>query len=266
MTLQLNKDKIRSMINEDERLDERAFTEYRDVHIEADYVSTTADGSAYVEIGDTKVVVGISMDTDSPYSDRPGQGTIITNAELTPMAAPDFESGPPGEEATEIARVIDRGIRESSMIDLTDLVIEEGEKCWMAFIDIHVIDYDGNLLDAAAIGATTALLNAGLPALNDDGTVDRDNYQGELPTNGAPMTMTGSKIEDEIIFDTTADEEDVLDARLTVTFKEDGNVVNMQKGGPNPLTKAETEEILDIAEEKGDMFRERIYDALEEAE
>lgn len=266
MTLQLNQDKIREMIGDGERIDEREFMEYRDVDIEADYISTTADGSAYVQIGDTKLVVGISMDTDSPYPDRPGQGTIITNAELTPMAAPEFESGPPGEEATEIARVVDRGIRESGMIDLEDLIIEEGETCWMAFIDIHVIDYDGNLLDAAAIGATTALLDADLPALNDDGTVDRENHQGELPTNGAPMTITGSKIAGQVLFDTTAEEEDVLDARLTVTFKEDGNVVNMQKGGQEPLRKAETEEILEIAEEKGEMLRERIYDALEEAE
>ncbi len=266
MVLKINEQNIKETVENGERHDDRDFKEVRDVKIVPNYIHETADGSALVQIGDTKVVVGISTDTGEPYPDRPEQGTIITNAELTPMASPHYESGPPGEEATELARVVDRGIRESGMVDLEDLIIEEGEKCWMVFIDAYVIDYDGNLIDAATIGAVTSLLLANLPEIDEDGLVDRENYQGELPTHGIPMTVTGSKISGEILFDTTADEEAVREAWLAATLKDDGKVVNMQKGGRHSMTKSEVMEILGEAEDKCEFFRKKIKEAVEKAE
>lgn len=74
------------------------------------------------------------------------------------MAFPSFEAGPPNEQSIEIARVVDRGgIRESRMVDLEKLVIEPGKKVWIIFIDINVLDYDGNLIDASSLGAVAAL-------------------------------------------------------------------------------------------------------------
>lgn len=265
MVLQINETNIRKTVEDGERLDGRDFDEFRDITIEPDYVHETADGSAYVEMGDTKVIVGISTETGDPYPDTPDAGAIITNAELTRMAAPRYESGPPGDEATELARLVDRGIRESGMLDLEDLIIEEGETCWMVFIDIHVIDYDGNLIDAASLGAVTALKLADLPTYDEEeGTVDRDERQ-PLETEGLPMTVTGSKIAGQILFDTTADEEDVRRARLTSTIKEDGNVVSMQKGEPEALSDDDVMEILRTSKEKGEMLREKVRDALERA-
>ncbi len=263
MVISINDKNISKMIEKGERMDDRDLDEFRELKIEPGYINETADGSAMVELGDTKVLVGISTDTESPYPDAPDQGMLITNVELTPMAAPHYEPGPPGDEATELARVIDRGIRESGVIDLEDLVIEEGEEVYAVFIDIHVLDYDGNLMDASSIGAATALMLGRLPEIDEDGELDRDNYK-ELPINGLPITLTGSKIGSKIVFDTTADEEDVRDTRLTVTIKEDGKVVNMQKGEPGPLKADDVSEIIETIEEKADKFRERIRKSVEE--
>lgn len=265
MVLQINENNIRQTIEDGERLDGRDFDAFRDITIEPDYIHETADGSAYVEMGDTKVIVGISTEVGDPYPDKPDSGAIITNAELTRMAAPRFESGPPSDEAVEIARLVDRGIRESGMLDLEELGIEDGETCWMVFIDVHVIDFDGNLVDAASVGAVTALKRADLPVYDEEtGEVDRDERQ-PLETEGLPMTVTGSKIAGEILFDTTADEEEVRRARLTSTIQEDGNVVSMQKGEPEALTDSDVMEILRTSKEKGEMLREKVREALEEA-
>ena len=263
MVISINDKNISRMIENEERLDDRDLYEFRDLKITPGYINETADGSAMVELGDTKVLVGISTDLDTPYPDAGDQGMLITNVELTPMAAPHYEPGPPGDEATEIARVVDRGIRESGVIDLSDLVIEEGEDCYAVFIDIHVLDYDGNLMDAASIGAATALMLGRLPEIDEDGELDRDNYK-ELPVNGIPITLTGSKIGSKIVFDTTADEEDVRDTRLTVTVKEDGKVVNMQKGEPGPLKADDVSEIIETINEKAEFFRERIREVIKE--
>ncbi len=265
MVLQINRNNISRLIQKGERLDERELDEFREVEIVPNYIHETADGSALVKIGDTKVLVGISTDLDTPYPDAADQGMLITNVELTAMASPHYESGPPGDEAIELARVVDRGIRESGMLDLTDLVIEEGEDCWAVFIDIHVLDHDGSLMDAAAIGAATALHMAELPAIDEDGQVDRDNYQGDLPTEGIPISLTGSKIAGELVFDTTADEEEVRESRLTVTLTDEGNVVNMQKGESGPMSADEVASIIDTIEDKAERVRENIRDAVERA-
>jgi len=103
------------------------------------------------------------MDIGEPYPDTPEQGAMSTAVELIPLASPDFESGPPRANAIELSRVVDRGIRESKFIDLEKLCIESGEKVWIVFIDIHVLDYDGNLFDACSLAASAALLSAKVP-------------------------------------------------------------------------------------------------------
>ena len=45
----------------------------------------------------------------------------------------------------------------AQMIDLEKLCIEPRKEVWMNFIDIYVLDYDGNLFDAAFLGAVAAL-------------------------------------------------------------------------------------------------------------
>ena len=80
-----------------------------------------AEGSARVKLGDTDVVAGIKVILGDPYPDSKDKGVMTTTAELTPLASSDFETGPPSRQAIEIARVVDRGIRESQTINLKAL-------------------------------------------------------------------------------------------------------------------------------------------------
>jgi exosome complex component RRP42 len=64
-----------------------------------------------------------------------------------------------------------------------------------------------------------------------------------LPMVNYPIAVTFAKIGDKILMDTGLDEEQVMDARLTLTLEKDGNVCAIQKGGGSGyFTK---EEILD---------------------
>ena len=150
ITAEIKKDYIIKLAKSGKRADDRKFDEFRKIEIETDIIKK-AEGSAKVRIGNTQVIAGIKMDVGEPYPDTPDSGVMTTAAELIPMASPDFESGPPDEESIELARVVDRGIRESEVIDVDKLCIVPGEKVWMVFIDIHILDYDGNLFDAAAL-------------------------------------------------------------------------------------------------------------------
>ena len=153
---------LHKLAQANKRIDGRAFDEYRPIKIETNFVKK-AEGSAKVELGNTKVLVGVKLEVGEPYPDSPDCGVLTTNAELIPMASPEFEAGPPDEKSIELARVVDRGIRESEMIDLEKLCIEPGEKVWVVFVDIHILDFDGNLFDASSLAALAALLTAKVP-------------------------------------------------------------------------------------------------------
>ena len=86
------------------------------------------------------------MDVAEPYPDSQDKGNLMVTAEFLPLSSPRIELGPPQFDSIELARVIDRGIRESKFIELEKLCIKEGEKVWTVFIDIYSINDDGNLL------------------------------------------------------------------------------------------------------------------------
>ncbi len=259
--MELNKKTIREMIQDGERLDGRSRDEFRDVEIETDYIHETAEGSAKVSIGDTQVLVGVKVNVEEPYPDRPGQGKIVTNAELAPMAAREYESGPPQEPGVELARVVDRGIRESEAIDLSELCIEEGEKVYSVFIDIHVLNDDGSLIDASSLGAMAALMTGFMPEYDEEEeTLNRDKEAGDIPLAEEPVTVTGHKISDTIVWDTTGEEEEAQDARLTVSINENGNIVAMQKGETEPYSQEEIMRTVEEARGKTEKFRELLHE------
>ena len=262
--MKLNEKDIRKKVKKGERHDGRDLEEYRDIEIETDYIKETADGSALVSIGDTKVVAGVSTDVEEPYDDRPESGTIVTNAELAPMADREFESGPPQEDGVELARVVDRGIRESEAIDLEDLCITPGEKVYTVFIDLHILNNDGNLIDASSLAAMAALMSGSLPLYDEEsGELDRDEEWKDIELSTEPVTATARKIGDELVFDTTKEEEEAQDARLTVSIGENGQVVAMQKGERQPYSTLEIVEAMEKVKEKTSEFRRLLEEAVE---
>jgi len=236
------------------RVDGRGFSDLRPLEITKGYAAEKAPGSALVKLGKTMVLAGVSVDVGTPYPDSPLSGIMTTSAELRPMASPTFESGPPREDAIELARVVDRGIRESGAIDVEKLFIEE-EKVWAVFIDIHILDNNGNLIDTAGLAAIAALLDARMPKYEDDKVV-RGEWSGKLPITCTPVPITFAKIKDRILADPTLDEEYAMDSRLTISTTDTVNA--MQKGGAGKFTTQEIESMVDTAFEKAPALRRKV--------
>ena len=249
---------VRQIIEDNKRIDGRALDAYREIVIESGVVPS-AEGSARVKLGDTDVLAGVKIDVGTPFADTSDEGVLMVGTEFVPLASPDFESGPPREEAIEVARVVDRAIRESKSIDVKKLCIKEGEKVWMVYVDVDVLDDHGNLIDAVSLAAMSALMNAKMPILGEDGRVDHDKKGTEpLPIKGKPLCTTFFKVGNQIAVDPSLSETNAMDARLTVgTFEQDGKVrlCSMQKGGPVGFTVEELEKIIHMAEQKGAELR-----------
>ncbi|MCD6591250.1 MAG: exosome complex protein Rrp42 [Candidatus Aenigmarchaeota archaeon] len=246
---------IRNLITKGDRIRGRALDQYRDIVIEKNPIKN-AEGSALVKIGKTEVMVGVKLDIGEPFADTPDEGILIAGAEFSPIASPEFELGPPGENAIELARVVDRGIRESKCIDMKKLCIKKGEKVWMVNIDIQPLSHDGNLIDAAGIAAIVALMNARLPKLEDDKVVYGEKTDTTLPVNDIPIPVTVAKINGKLFVDPDLEEEDSIDARLTITTKSNGNVCALQKGRTGSFSFEEIEEAIKISVRKGKEIRE----------
>jgi exosome complex component RRP42 len=250
----LKRDYVSNMVGQGKRQDGRAFDQLRDLQIEKGYAKDKACGSAYVKLGNTEVLSGISMDVGAPYPDQPTSGVMSTSVEFRPIAHPTFESGPPREDSIEVARVIDRGIRESHSIDLDKLYIEE-DKIWMVFIDIHILNHDGNLIDAGGIAAISALLDCRMPKF-EAGKVIRGEWAGKLPMTCTPIPFTFGKVGSAILMDAQADEEFAMDARLTVTTSDTLNA--MQKGGVGSFTMDEVTSCVETAFRRAPQVRKMV--------
>ena len=234
------KESVTNLMKNGERSDDRGVDDYREISLETGVIKK-AEGSARVKIGNTQIMVGTKPQIGEPFSDTPNVGVLMTNSELIPMAAPDFEPGPPDERSVELARVTDRCMREAGVLDLEKLAIVEGEKVWMIFLDLHILDYDGNLMDAAVLGSMAAIMDTKIPETRVEGDeiiIDREKMI-PLPIKEKALMCTFAKIGGELVVDPSLEEEQILDARISIGMREDGSICAMQKGGMKPLTKDE---------------------------
>ena len=254
----LRKKQMRASISAGKRLDERGLDEIRPVEIEIGVIKK-ASGSAWVKLGKTEVVAGVKVETGEPFEGLENSGALIITAEVLPIASPHIEPGPPDEETIELARVVDRGVRESEMLDLSKLVLIPGKIVYTIFVDCSIINVDGNLLDATSYAVVTALASCKLPVfeVKDDKVVETGRTQ-EPPVTTIPVSVTTVKIGDYQLLDPNGEEEACMDARLTITTNSKGSIVAMQKGLKGYFTVDEVKGIADNARKKGEEIRVRL--------
>ncbi|MBS7656838.1 MAG: exosome complex protein Rrp42 [Candidatus Bathyarchaeia archaeon] len=256
MVSRIRRQQIAQLIADGKRLDGRGLKDYRSIQIESGIIGK-AEGSARVRLGKTEVMVGVKIDVGEPFSDRPNEGVLTTNAEFVPLASPEFEAGPPGEESMELARVVDRGIRESKAIELEKLCIIPGKKVFVIFVDVYVLNHDGNLIDASTLASIVALMNTKIFKYEiKDGEIEKKPGFSPLPLRDIPISVTLASINGILVVDPWLDEEEVMDARLTIAFSKDGRICAIQKGGSGTLSPQQIIEAANIAKEKSEEIRE----------
>lgn len=248
ITPEVTAERIKKYLEQEKRFDGRKTDEFRDLIIEKN-ISKKAEGSVRVKLGKTEVLVGVKMDVAEPYPDSPDKGNLMVTAEFLPLSSSRIELGPPKFDSIEVGRIIDRIIRESKFIELEKLCIKEGEKVWTVFIDIYTINDDGNILDAAGMGAVAALKLAKVPKYDEKNKkVLYEEHQGNIPLRKMnPFTITVHKIGGHLILDPTREEEDVSETRISVGTS-DGIIHSLQKGNSSYFSVEEIRESFDIVE------------------
>ena len=85
----------------------------------------------------------------------------------------------------------------------------------MVFVDVYVLNHDGNLIDASALAAMAALMNTKMPNYEiKDGELKIKQGYTPLPVKSHPVTVTIGKINNSLIVDPGLEEEQVMDSRI----------------------------------------------------
>lgn len=238
----IEKNYILSNLKKGERIDGRDLWQHRDWNVKSNVIAS-AEGSAEVSLGKTKVITGVKYDVGAPFPDLPNEGVCTFMAELLPLASPLFERGPPNEQSIELARVVDRGIRHADCVQTKKLCIKEKKAVYIIFVDIYVINYSGNLIDAGGISSLTALISSKIPEgkwENDEVVWTGKYFTGKTLVNELPIVSTYGKIGDIIFSDPSLPEELVCDGRISISVTED-KITSIQKSGSATFSIEEVE-------------------------
>jgi len=125
-----------------------------------------------------------------------------------------------------------------------------------------VLDHDGNLIDASALGALSAIITAKMRDYEiKNGEVIYKEGLIPLPIQNYPIAITMGKIGNSIVIDPSLKEEQTMTARLTVTVEKDGNICAMQMAGLGELTVDELKKAIGMAVSKSSEMRAKVLGA-----
>lgn len=249
------------------RLDGRGQYDGRSVEI----IFGVEHGCCIVMLGNTRVLSQVSCDVSQPKPSRPTEGTLQVYLELSPMGAPNFETGKMSEEGVENARLLERCVRDSRCIDLESLCIVAGEKAWNIRVDVTVLNHDGNLLECSSIATISALAHFRRPDVTVVGTdvtvhsID-DHKPIPLSLHHMPVIVTMAVYDEGkyVLIDPIELEERVCEGRVVVGVNAHQEICLSHLSGGLLLTKEKILQCTDLAVKRAQVITQAIRGAIDD--
>lgn len=206
---------------EDIRVDGRGMTTHRRTQV----VFEDTWGVARVNLGNTQVVCTVSSEIVEPSPDHGNEGHLVFNVQFPTLASPYF-TGQKTPQTTEISRTIERCIKDTHCVDAETLCIVAKERVWSILLDIRIINYDGNVVDACTLAALAALMYYRRPDVtvtNSGVTIHNELEKNFLPLRLGciPITTTFALFNRPGVGD-TSDPYVAVDPSLTEDLTADG--------------------------------------------
>ena len=221
------------------RADNRAWDELRPVRIVPGFQSF-AEGSALIELGETRVLCSVSVEERVPSFLR-GEGTGWVTAEysMLPRATTtrtprDSSMGRVAGRSQEIQRLIGRSLR--AVTDLSAL----GERTLI--IDCDVLQADGGTRTAAITGAYVALHQA-MQTLANMGIIS------SIPLKSAVAATSVGVVHIYALLDLRYDEDCNAEVDFNVVKTSEGKFVEVQgTAEAKPFSKETIDSLISLAE------------------
>lgn len=283
---QIESDFLLESLKESLRLDFRAANEFRPLSISfgADY------GSAEILLGQTRVLCRITAAITRPREDRPFDGQFVVNTELSPFVGASSHHGGGGgsgggqdPEELLISRTLERSVRRSRALDTESLCVVAGRQCWSVRADLHFLNNDGNLLDAACLALTAALRHFRRPDVQVTGEdirvfSTRERVPVPLQMSHLPICLTFSFFQQTkdgkehqqdggdgrvVLVDASREEERLRSGELSITMNKNRELSQLNKAGGVAVTPDVLMTCLAIAFVKTQELTQSIEEAVE---
>jgi ribonuclease PH len=236
------------------RNDERLPDQLRMVRITPDFMPY-AEGSALIEMGNTRVICTASLEDRVPsFLRNTGQGWVTAEYSMLPrstLTRTQRESGRNGVSGRtqEIQRLIGRSLR--AVADLNQL----GERT-LTF-DCDVLQADGGTRTASITGAYVAFAVA-VKRLMKRGVLNRN------PITGSVAAVSVGIVEGVPVLDLKYDEDSRAEVDMNVVCTGDGRFVELQGTAEGmPFNQQEMDALLSLARKGIDTLLAAQRDAIE---
>jgi ribonuclease PH len=216
----------------------RAADELRPVSITTG-VMKYAEGSALIEVGDTRVLVSASVENRVPnFLAGSGRGWMTAEYAMLPRATSsrstrEVTQGRPAGRSAEIQRLIGRSLRAA--VDLRALPDRT------LTLDCDVLQADGGTRTAAITGAWVAAVEA----------LAKLHLAGDLPSwpvVAQVAAVSVGLVRSQPLLDLDAPEDQEAEVDMNVIATADGRLVEVQGTGERrSFERAEMDRLLDLA-------------------
>ena len=220
-----------------ERKDKRTFEQIRNTKITPN-ISPYAEGSALIEIGNTKVICTATVEEKvPPFLRNQGIGWVTAEYAMLPRATQtrtNRETLRPSGRTQEIQRLIGRSLR--AVVDTKIL----GER--QIFIDCDVILADGGTRCASITGAYVAMALA-VKKLMTKGTLKRSPILSEV------AAISVGILNETAILDLCYEEDSTAEVDMNIVCTGAGKFIEIQGTAERePFNREQMNEMLDLAE------------------
>ncbi len=221
------------------RSHDRAPADLRPVTIDPGFVRT-ADGSALISQGETRVICTASVNDSVPrWMEGRGRGWVTAEYAMLPASTGerkqrDVSRGKQDGRGVEIQRLIGRSLR--GVVDFEAL----GERS--VYVDCDVLQADGGTRCAAITGGYVAL-HLALEGLVQSGTIET------LPLNQSVAAVSVGVVDGRALCDLDYAEDVSAEVDANVVMTGDEGLVEVQATAERtPLSRASLDELLALAE------------------
>jgi ribonuclease PH len=216
---------------------DRAAADLRPISIEPGFVRT-ADGSALISVGETRVICTASANESvPPWLEGKGRGWVTAEYAMLPASTGDRKKRDRGKQdgrGVEIQRLIGRSLR--GVVDFDAL----GERS--VYVDCDVLQADGGTRCASITGGYVALRLA-LEALIEAGDLER------MPLTGSIAAVSCGIVDGEALLDLDYSEDSRAEVDANVVMSGDGGLVEVQATAERmPVSRASFDDLLALAE------------------
>ncbi len=220
------------------RFDGRAVDEIRSVRITPGFLKH-AEGSALIELGETKVICAVSVEDRVPaFLKGKGSGWITAEYAMLPRSTNtrtrrDSAEGKVSGRSQEIQRLIGRSLRAVANLETL------GERTFT--VDCDVLQADGGTRTASITGAYVALVHA-IQTLKSRGE------KLESPFKGMVAATSVGIVDGVRLLDLCYDEDSRAEVDFNIVMNDAGNFIEVQGTAEgNPFSQESMDGLLALA-------------------